>query len=306
MILLCGIPTEGPLERVIEAVEAIGAPHVVFNQREVGQARLEMEIIDGAVDGTLELATGKYRLSEIRSVYSRLMDDRFLPEIESEDPNAPIRVQSRAVHDLLLRWMEMTPARVVNRASAMASNFSKPYQAQLIRGFGFQIPDTLVTNRPEAVRTFLEHHGRVIYKSVSAVRSIVQDLTEKDLESLDKIRWCPTLFQRWIEGRDVRVHVIGERVIATGISSAATDYRYARRDGGDAELVPVELDPELEGRCVALSQGLGLDFAGIDLRIHGSQVHCFEVNPSPAYSYYEAHTGQPIARAVAEYLADVC
>jgi hypothetical protein len=27
------------------------------------------------------------------------------------------------------------------------------------------------------------------------------------------------------------------------------------------------------------------------------------VNPSPAFSYYEAHTGQPIAQAIARYLA---
>ena len=33
------------------------------------------------------------------------------------------------------------------------------------------------------------------------------------------------------------------------------------------------------------------------------QVYCFEVNPSPAFSYYEAHTGQPIAQAIARYLA---
>jgi hypothetical protein len=32
-------------------------------------------------------------------------------------------------------------------------------------------------------------------------------------------------------------------------------------------------------------------------------VFCFEVNPSPGYSYFEANTGQPIARAVARYLA---
>jgi hypothetical protein len=27
------------------------------------------------------------------------------------------------------------------------------------------------------------------------------------------------------------------------------------------------------------------------------------VNPSPAFSYYEAHTGRPIAQAIARYLA---
>ena len=32
-------------------------------------------------------------------------------------------------------------------------------------------------------------------------------------------------------------------------------------------------------------------------------MYCFEVNPSPAFSYDEAHTGQPIAQAIARYLA---
>jgi hypothetical protein len=31
-------------------------------------------------------------------------------------------------------------------------------------------------------------------------------------------------------------------------------------------------------------------------------VYCFEVNPSPGFSYYEANAGQPISTAVAEYL----
>lgn len=28
-------------------------------------------------------------------------------------------------------------------------------------------------------------------------------------------------------------------------------------------------------------------------------VYCFEVNRSPAFTYFESHTGQPIARAIA-------
>jgi hypothetical protein len=45
---------------------------------------------------------------------------------------------------------------------------------------------------------------------------------------------------------------------------------------------------------------LGLVFAGIDLKITpDDRVFCFEVNPSPAYSYYENHTGQAISSAVA-------
>jgi hypothetical protein len=51
---------------------------------------------------------------------------------------------------------------------------------------------------------------------------------------------------------------------------------------------------------------MGLRFSGIDMRITpDGQVVCFEVNPCPAYTYYEGHTGQPIARALALHLAGV-
>jgi hypothetical protein len=35
----------------------------------------------------------------------------------------------------------------------------------------------------------------------------------------------------------------------------------------------------------------------------GGEVFCFEVNPCPAFSFYESNTGQPIAASLARYLA---
>jgi len=64
------------------------------------------------------------------------------------------------------------------------------------------------------------------------------------------------------------------------------------------------LPGELTERCIRLSADLGLEFGSTDLRITvDGQVYWFEVDPCPAYSYYEAHTGQPITRALAEFLA---
>jgi D-alanine-D-alanine ligase-like ATP-grasp enzyme len=57
-------------------------------------------------------------------------------------------------------------------------------------------------------------------------------------------------------------------------------------------------------RCVHLATALRLPFAGIDLRFApDGRIFCFEVNPSPGFSYYESNTGQPIAMAVAKHLA---
>ncbi|HEY3477005.1 MAG TPA: hypothetical protein VGK56_20470, partial [Anaerolineales bacterium] len=129
-------------------------------------------------------------------------------------------------------------------------------------------------------------------------------MTDADLARLQHIRWCPTQFQVYVEGTNVRVHVVGTKVFATMIVTEATDYRYASQSGSHTELRTVELDDDLAERCVRLAHALKLPFAGIDLKITpDDQVYCFEVNPSPGFSYYEHHTQQPIAQAVALFLA---
>ena len=115
----------------------------------------------------------------------------------------------------------------------MGSNSSKPYQAQLIREYGFEVPPTLITNEPEQVLAFRAEHRRIVYKSISGVRSIVQTFDDDDLGRLRAIRWCPTQFQAFVEGVDVRVHVVGDEVFATECASDATDYRYAKRQVGN-------------------------------------------------------------------------
>jgi D-alanine-D-alanine ligase-like ATP-grasp enzyme len=50
---------------------------------------------------------------------------------------------------------------------------------------------------------------------------------------------------------------------------------------------------------------MSLPLAGIDLRRTASgEWYCFEVNPSPGFSFYEDATGQPISEAVATLLME--
>ncbi|HEY2716929.1 MAG TPA: hypothetical protein VGI73_11990 [Solirubrobacterales bacterium] len=305
MILLCGIPSETSLAIAVREVERLGVDHVVFNQRQFASMALEFELAAGEVDGALRVGDSVYPLRELSGVYTRLMDDRFLPELREEPADSPLRAHCRRLHETLTRWFEIAPGRVVNRSRPQGSNGSKPYQAQLIARHGFSIPETLISNEPELVREFVAAHPRVIYKSISGVRSIVQTFGEDDLERLELIRWCPVQFQAHVPGTDVRAHVIGEEVIATAVSSEATDYRYAARQSGrGAEMRAVELPDEVAERCVELAADLELPFAGIDLRITPEdEVFCFEVNPSPAFSYYESITEQPIGHSLARYLA---
>jgi hypothetical protein len=304
MILLCGIPSEPPLRLVADRLESAGAPYLMLNQRDFAESKISFEIDNGRVTGELRVRDRSYQLEAFRAAYSRMMDDRYLPELDAEPPQSPLRTYCRSFHDTLTRWMEIAPLLMVNRCAPMATNSSKPYQAQLIREQGFLVPETLITNEPELVREFCACHGRVIFKSISAARSIVQTVGQEDLERLDRIRWCPTQFQAFVDGTNLRVHVIGGEVFATAITTEATDYRYASRQAGEpAELREAELCEELAAQCVNLARALGLVFAGIDLKVTPEgEVYCFEVNPCPAFSYYEMNTGQPISEGVARCL----
>lgn len=305
MILVCGIPSETPLRMVTYNLERMGAKFALLSQRDFPKCQLWFEVNSGKIVGELRVAERTYQLQQFTAVYPRLMDDRFLPELSDEPPESTLRKQCRSFHDTLIRWMEIAPAVVINRCAPMASNSSKPYQAQLIREQGFLVPETLITSEPELVREFRAKHGRVIYKSISAVRSIVQELNDEDEERLERIRWCPTQFQAFVEGTNIRVHTVGCEAFATAVRSEATDYRYAARQTGErAELREVTLSSDLSEKCLMLTQALGLEFAGIDLKVTSEDdVYCFEVNPCPAFSYYEASTEQPISAAVARRLA---
>lgn len=304
MILLCGLPSESPLAMVSAELERLGRRYVFFNQHHFDRMQFLFEVAAGSITGYLQIDHDRYSLTDFSGVYTRLMDDLTLPELHPEPEVSARRGHCRKLHDALINWMELAPTRVVNRHGAMASNSSKPYQMQLIREHGFHVPETLITNDPLLVEQFYRQHPRVIYKSISSVRSIVQTMAEADLARLQHIRWCPTQFQEFVEGTNVRVHVMSQEVYATMITTDSTDYRYASQLGGSAELRAVELDEDLAERCVRLAQALNLPFAGIDLKITpDDQVYCFEVNPSPGFSYYEHHTQQPIARAVARFLA---
>ena len=162
----------------------------------------------------------------------------------------------------------------------------------------------LITNDPDPMSAFHQQHRRVIYKSISGVRSIIHTLEAEDFERIDCIRSCPTQFQVFVEGANVLVHTVGSTLFATAIYTQATDSRYAQRQGSDAELHAIELPDALADRCLRLAQGLELTFAGIELKLTpDNQTYCLEVNLSPAFSLYEAYTGQPIAQAVVRYLS---
>ena len=147
-------------------------------------------------------------------------------------------------------------------------------------------------NDPQLVREFLARHGRLIYKSISYIRSIVHTVEANDLERLENIRWCPVQFQEYVAGTNVRVHVLDRQFFATAIHTSATDYRYAYLAGEYEELEPFDLSVDTADPLLAAHRALGLHLLGYNLQAGARwPVFCLEVNPCPAFSYYETSRG---------------
>jgi glutathione synthase/RimK-type ligase-like ATP-grasp enzyme len=297
MIVLWGLMEDGPLAAVHEELRSSAARFLHVDQRRGSEYLLELEDCRGA--GVLTGPETNLRLDDVTAVYARPYNFADLDIFDGVDPSAPPMQRAARFEEAMTSWCDLTGALVVNRPSNMGSNASKPYQLELIRQCGFRVPQTLLTTDPECVLAFQRKHRRIIFKSISGWRSIVQQLRKEDVSSLDDVDCCPTQFQEYVEGTDYRVQVLDGDVFGYKISSSGDDYRYS----GDAVMEEVRLDERIKKRCIGLCKSLDLVFAGVDLR-HTPEGHwcCFEVNPSPGFTYFEKGA-RNVARSLASLLA---
>jgi glutathione synthase/RimK-type ligase-like ATP-grasp enzyme len=288
VIVVWGDLDDPPVARVLEALAGRGRDTVHLDDRALAAVRYEVRF-GPRLDGWLQVRGRRIGVDNIDGIYLRP---------GGQDGG------DAATSATLLAVAESVTATVVNRPSAGRSNLSKPFQLSLIEAAGLATPDTIVTSDAIAAKAFLAHHKRIVYKSISGLRSIVNTVDANEPDRLDRVGHGPVQLQQWIDGLDVRVHVIDDRCFATSVTSSASDYRYASEDESTVKLAPFDLPKPLEALLTSLVRSMGLLVAGIDLRRtdHG-QWFCFEVNPSPGFTYYEDHTGQPIAAAVAELLS---
>ena len=295
VVLLWGAGAEGPLAAVRRELKVRGVPTFEMDQRDAPETAIDLEV-GREVGGEIRVRDRRIDLAEITAVYLRPYD--LAPALE----DGAARRRTAILEHAMMIWTRITPALVVNRPQAMAANDAKPWQMEQVRELGFRVPETLLTTDPDAARIFWERHGDVVYKSVSGTRSIVSRLRPEQAGRLANISRCPTQFQEYVPGRDYRVHVVGEELFASEIVSDADDYRYPGRR--PVEIRACILPEDVAARCVRLAHAACLPVAGIDLRrTPAGHWYCFEVNPSPAFTYYESRTGQPIGRVIAGFLA---
>lgn len=127
---------------------------------------------------------------------------------------------------------------------------------------------------------------------------------EEFLGKVDELQYVPHLYQEFIEsskGRDMRLYVVGDRVVASMLRSSETDFRANAELGGDAfAYEPTESQKELALRCANI---LGVDFAGIDLLFgENDEAIVCEVNSNAHMKAIMKCTGINVAEIIIDYI----
>jgi len=122
-------------------------------------------------------------------------------------------------------------------------------------------------------------------------------------ETAERLKGKPHLFQEFIcesAGRDLRVIVVGGKVVSAMRRVSETDFRSNAELGGRGEpFVPDETATRL---CEKIADRLKLDYCGIDLLFSERGYLVCEVNSNAFFKTMERVTKVNVARAYAEYL----
>jgi RimK family alpha-L-glutamate ligase len=207
-----------------------------------------------------------------------------------------------------LHWLEERGKVVVNSPRAIERSVDKFYTDALLAEAGLPTPETVVCEdldqALDAVVTFGDAIIKPIFGSMGhgLVRVSDPDTARRVLRALAQVG---TVFyvQRACEhgGRDVRVFVVGGRVLAAIERVAAEgDWRSNVSRGGTARAVTLPAAWEQMARRAA--RAIGADYAGVDLLPVNGDACVLEVNGIPGWEGLQAATGLDVAGAIVDQL----
>ncbi len=208
-----------------------------------------------------------------------------------------------------LHWVENRGVRVVNSPRAIERSVDKFYTTTLLHDAGLLVPETVVCERIEDAMLAVRAMGDVVIKPIfgslghGMVRVSDPDTALRVVRALDQIR-SVFYVQRAIDhgGRDLRVFVVGGRVVGTIERRApAGEWRTNVAIGGSATAVVVS--PEIEHVALRAAAAVGADYAGVDvLPGRDGSLYVLEVNGIPGWQGLQQATGLDVAAAIVEHL----
>jgi ATP-grasp ribosomal peptide maturase len=303
LILTC--PEDVTADMVVSVLHDEGVPVVRLDPADLpGRVALSAEYVQGDFDGHLSVGGRVVTLSGLRSIWVRRPGR---PAAHADPPSEWLTAESEQA---LYGTLFCTGARWMNHPVAAAPARNKPWQLNIAQRSGFAVPPTLITTFPQIASEFAARYRDLVVKPVSGIHPSDPPMalpTTRIEPNADfaGVMACPTLLQQHVPKRaDIRLTCVGDEMFAARKASSdpdQVDWRFAD-DGG--AWVPVEV-PARIAKAVHSYMSIGqLAYGAFDFAEDGDGTWWFlECNQGGQFGFVQLETGQPIAEAVAAWLA---
>ncbi len=237
---------------------------------------------------------------------------RLWPPRQDERLSAPHREAAQRESMTTLRGLlDLLDAPWIDPLDVNRAADNKTRQLRLARALGLAIPPTLITAEPAAVRRFFAaHDGQVVAKLQTSLGYAMAGggglptrlLRSSDLETLDGLRHCPMVFQRYVpKAMELRIAWVDGLAFVGALDGArcGVDWRHE----STASWEPHDLPEAVHRRLAAWMARLGLRQGAIDMIVTpAGEYVLLEVNPSGEWGMLAQELGLPIGEALADAL----
>jgi len=209
-----------------------------------------------------------------------------------------------------LHRLEEAGVRVMNSARAIERTVDKAWTSAILEEAGLPTPDTVACETPEAAFEAFRAMGDVVVKplfgsmGMGMSRVTDEDMAWRVFRVIETIRGVYYL-QRFIPhgGRDIRVFVVGERVLGA-IERRSEGWRTNFSRGG--RVASITLPAAWADLALRAARAVGAEYAGVDLLpSEDGRIHVLEVNGIPGWEGLQKATSIDVAGAVVDQLLSV-
>lgn len=218
----------------------------------------------------------------------------------------------------LARRLQQAGAAVFNSADAIENCDNKQLTAICLAGKVATPRTVLAPKTFEGVgycdRRFIDyaesvlHYPLVVKEAFGSFGQQVQLCTTREQldKAVDLLGHKDFILQEFISsgvGRDVRINVVGGKVICAILRCNTHDFRSNITGGGTA--TPYEPSPAQQETAIAACRAVGADFAGVDVLFGANDepIVC-EVNSNPHFKSSLDCTGVDLSQYIIDYVVD--
>jgi ATP-grasp ribosomal peptide maturase len=300
-------------DRMVSELDARGMPvfRVDTAWFPTGMA-LEAQLVKGRWVGHLTTPHHTVELSRIRSIWYRTPTVFRFPDELSPTERHHAFLEAKFGIGGVLGSLEVLWVNHPNRAAAAY----KPVQLAVAARSGLDVPDTVITNAPTAVRDFVAGRGagRVITKMLGSNHveelgarrvAFTRTLDDDDVSDLRGIETTAHLLQQWVpKSHEVRVIAIGGQLFGFGIHAGSSEsFVDFRADYGSLRYERSDVPRSIAACIHAVMHCLGLMYGALDFVVTPTGKWVFlECNPGGQYDWLEVRTGAPLTAALADLL----